>query len=560
MDKLEKTVLKHVLKNTHDYGEANPGTVMGKVIGEFPDAKKDVRKTMALIKDKTREVKKLGREEIGKMMEEFEYLKKEEKEKALELPDAEKGKVVTRFPPEPAGHLHIGHAKAAWLNFESANAYDGRMILRFDDTNPEKEKQEYIRPIKDDLKWLGISWSDETYTSDNIPGIYSTVEKLILKEKAYVCTCSRDEISRGRTEGRPCACRGLSADENMKRWKMMLDGGFGQGEAVARYRGNLESENTVMRDPSLARIMTATHYRNKGRYRVWPSYDLAVVFMDNREKVTHSMRSKEYELRNELYHALFKDLGYSLVHLIEFSRLAIKNAPVSKRLLRPLIKEKKVSGWDDPRLPTLAGLRRRGILPEAIKKFVLSFGLSKVESEPGWEVLLSENRKLLDSGADHYFFVENPVKLKITGLKKRKAKIPLNPKDKKAGSREVEVDDEVYIPADDAKNLKKGEVVRLKDFCNVRIADRKTAEYAGDEIVPKKIQWVSTKEALQCEVLVPGDLLKNGKFNSGSMRTAKGYCEKDCKQIKEGDVVQFERFGFCRLDSGKEKLIFVYSC
>jgi len=578
---LDSVIRKHVLKNAFDYGKANAGSVVGKAISEFPECKKDMKAAMKLISQEIARVSKLTKDQIGKEMASFEYVVKKEEKKTIELPDAVAGKVVTRFPPEPSGYPHIGHAKAAWLDYEAARVYGGSMILRFDDTNPEKESQEYVDAIRNGLAWLGISWAKETYTSDNLPAIYKAAGDLLHKGHAYVCTCRQEDISKGRTESAACLCRALPEKDNSARWQKMLDGGFEAGAAILRFRGDLKADNTVMRDPALARIIIAKHYRQGGKYRVWPSYDLAVCVMDHLEGISHSMRSKEYELRDELSLAIYRSLGWHAPVLIGFSRLAIKNAPISKRLIRPLVDERKVTGWDDPRLPTLAGLKRRGVLPETIREFVLSFGLSKVESEPDWEALLAQNRKLLDPDSPHYFFVADPVQLEVSGLAESKVTLKLHPK-KDLGKRELEVGKSVYIAKSDADALEAGGMFRLKDLCNVKLstkfskilcavgtsqsyhAMKKGKTLAGelmpDGMVEKKLQWVSGGK-LECEVLVPGDLLgANGEFNPASMRHVKGYCEAACSALKEGDIVQFERFGFCRLDRKNGSLTFIFSC
>jgi glutamyl-tRNA synthetase len=559
MPDLDSIIRKHVLKNAFDFGKANAGAVVGKVIAEHPDCKKDMKATMSKINEEIGRVAKLSKEEIEKEMTGFEYFVKEEKEKTIELPDAEKGKVVTRFPPEPSGYPHIGHAKAAWLDFEAARAYDGKMLLRFDDTNPEKESQEYVDAIKEGLKWLGIEWASESYTSDHMDELYKAAEKLIADGKAYVSTAQQDELSKSRTGSKPLPERSLPPEEHLTRWKKILEGGYKKGEALLLFKGDLESQNTVMRDPALARILDTTHYRQGDKYRVWPGYDLSVVVMDHLENLTHSMRSKEYELRDELYYALFDALGWEKPAMIPFSRLAIKNAPISKRLLTPLVKEGKVLGWDDPRLPTLTGLRRRGILPEAIKQFVLYFGLSRSESEPDWEALLAYNRKLLDPEAPHYFFVPEPAELEVKGLEQKAVELKLHPK-KELGMRKHEVSGTVYVPGSDLADLKEGDVFRLKDLCNVKLTEKgeKLAGELVEGMAGKKIQWVSDSRA-ECTVLVPKDLLKEGEYNPESLEQVKGYCEASCKDLDVGTVVQFERFGFCRLDS-KDPLTFIYSC
>jgi glutamyl-tRNA synthetase len=552
---LDTVIRKHVLKNIADYGKANPGSIIGKVIGEFPDARKDVKSAMARINEEIARASKLSKDELEKEMSEFEYITKEEKEKTVSLPNAEKGKVVTRFPPEPSGYPHIGHAKAAWLDYEGAKVNEGYMVLRFDDTNPEKESREFVDAIEQGMNWLGIEWDKKTFTSDHMDQIYQAAEDLIRKGKAYVCTAGQDEIRDSRSGGKECPDRNLSPEENLERWKSMLEGKYEPGKAILLFKGYLKADNTTLRDPALARLISTHHFRQHSKYKVWPGYDLAVVVMDHLEGITHSMRSKEYELRDDLYSEICTSLGWKVPELVGFSRLAIKNAPISKRLITPLVKENKVLGWDDPRLPTLAGLKRRGIKPEAIKQFVLYFGLSKTESEPDWEVLLAFNRKLLDPEAPHYFFVPDPVALEVPGLD-QEAELKLHPK--KDGTRKLTAKNIVYIPREDADQLEEGEIFRLKDLCNVKLVKKDTAETADEsQHAKKKIQW--TGDAVECTVLVPKDLLKNNEFDPDSLQEVKGYVEKSVESLKQGAIVQFERFGFCRLDS-KKPLTFVFSC
>lgn len=564
---LQEVIRKHALKNALDYDKANVGAVVGKVMAEFPDAKKDMKATMQQINETIDAVNKLSSEEVQSEITKYAFTEKpKEEKKGFNIPNAVQGKVLTRFPPEPSGYPHIGHAKGAFLDYEIAKQYGGKMILRFDDTNPEKESKEYVDAIKEGLKWLGISWDAETYTSDNMEKIYECAKKLIQKNRAYVCICTQEQISKGRADGKPCACRSLSTQEILDRWQRLIDGSYKEGEAILRFKGDLEALNTVMRDPSLVRIINSEHYRQGKKYHAWPNYDLAVVVMDAIEGITHPMRTKEYELRDELYAALFFELDFKKPILIEFSRLQIKNAPISKRLLTPMVKEGKVLGWDDPRLPTLNGLKRRGILPSAIKTFVLSFGLSKVESTPNWDALLAENRKLIDPIANRYFFVPTPVQLNIEGAHPKLAQLRLHPT-QHVGYRDIAVKDKVFITKEDAAQLTEGEVFRLKDLYNVRLkqkGDELIATYdPNDAMVDKKLQWVS-EEKLYCEVLVPLDLInEKGEYNENSMKIVSGYCENNCERLGEGDIIQFERFGFCKLDkkdreTRKLTFIFIY--
>lgn len=570
---LEDLIRKHALKNAFDYGKANAGAVVGKVIAEFPDAKKDMKETMGKINSIIAEINGLGKDKIASGMSKFEYAEKpKEEKKTIEVAGAEKGKVIVRYPPEPNGWPHIGHAKAFCLSSEIAKNYDGKIILRWDDTNPEAEKKEFIEAIKEGVKWVGLGWDEEKYCSDYLPQMYELCEKLIREGNGYFCTCGQGEIAKGREEKKRCTCGSNSAEKNIEGWKGMLDSSVKEGEATIRLRGDMESNNTVMRDPTLFRIITAPHYRQGKKYRVWPTYDFQGAVMDSILGITHPIRSKEYELRDEAYVFLLNKLGMKVPSMLSISRLAIKNAPISKRLLRPLVESKKLSGWDDPRLPTLAGLKARGVLPEAIKNFVLSFGLSKVESEPTWEALLVENRKLLDPISKHYFFVPEPVKIKVKNAPEQKVSLKLHPKNESMGTREIETDGGLFIPKKDFDLIAEGEIFRLKDLYNAKMISKKAGagtgtktsgncEFAGDGMVEKKIQW-ATKKSVKCEVLIPKDLVDSeGKFREDSLEIAKGICENACLELNVGDIIQFERFGFCRLEKkAKTKLVFVFSC
>jgi glutamyl-tRNA synthetase len=557
---LDSVISKHVLKNAFDYGKANAASVVGKVIAEAPDCKKDMKTTMSKINAEIARVSKLNKQQIESEMTGFEYVEKKEEKKELDIEGAEEGKVVVRYPPEPNGWPHIGHAKAFCLSWAIATRYKGKILLRWDDTNPEAEKAEFLDAIRDGIKWLGLHWDKEEYCSDHIPEMYKLCEKLISQGDGYACACTQDEIAKGREEKKRCACGDRKPSENLTIWKKMLDSAK-VGEYTIRLKGDMASDNTVMRDPTLFRIITTPHYRQKNKYRVWPTYDFQGAVMDSILGITHPIRSKEYELRDELYIFLLKKLGLRVPKMITIARLAIKNAPISKRLLRPLVETGKLWGWDDPRLPTLAGLKRRGIMPEAIREFVLSFGISKVESEPDWEALLVGNRKLLDPVSPHYFFVPEPVELKVKGLEKKTIALKLNPK-KDMGKRELQVSDIVYITKSDAGALKEGEIFRLKDLCNVRLVKKGSSpmgELVPDSQVDKKVQWASDGR-LECEVLIPKDLLENGEFNTKSLEAVKGYCEPGCASLAVGDMIQFERFGFCRLDKKEGKLVFIFIC
>ncbi len=539
---LEEVIRKHVLKNAFDYGKAEQSGVVGKVIAELPDSKKNMKVTMQLVGKIISEVNKLPKTEVEKQMTAFTYVEKKEEEKKLELPNVT-GKVVTRFLPEPNGHPHIGHAKSAFLSMECAKTYGGEFFIRWDDTNPEAEKIEYVDAIRSYLKWLGVEFTKESYTSDFIPEIYKRVEQLLNQKDAYVCQCSQEEIAKGRETGIACKCRSNEVKENLRLWKDIVSGKIAEGKAILRLMGDLKALNTVMRDPALLRILKTPHYRCGTKYSAWPNYDLSVCIVDSMQGVTHALRSKEYELRDELYYTILDRLKMRKPVVYDFSRLNLKGTKLSKRFILPLVKDGKVSGWDDPRLPTLPGLLRRGMQSAAIKKFVLSFGLSKVESNPTWDQLLSFNRKELES-SPHFFFVPDPVQVKVLGKKIK-----------------------YYLTNDDVDSLKIGEIFRFKGGFNVKVT-KKTAksisgENAGHDLIDntKKLQWVDAT-GVNCKMYVPGQLLNDDEtFNENSMQVRVGLCQNECANLKVGDIVQFERIGFARLDKKeKDKLEFVFSC
>jgi glutamyl-tRNA synthetase len=309
-----------------------------------------------------------------------------------------------------------------------------------------------------------------------------------------------------------------------------------------------------MRDPTLFRIIDHPHPVHGTKYRVWPTYDFTGAVEDSLSGVTHPFRTKEYELRDEVYFYLLDCLQLRKPHLMEFARLAIEGMPVSKRKIRPLIEDHLVSEWDDPRLPTLRGLARRGILPPAIKEFVLSQGISKTESTVTFDQVEACNRKLLDPVARRYFFVPEPVKLTVVDGPERSVDLSHHPSGA-LGVRTLRTGHVFYVPQEDADPLQPGDTIRLKDLYNVTISktgDTLTATFAGTELLPGtlKVQWV-TDDYLELTVLVPGPLFVGDTLNPHSLRTVSGYGEAALRSLKEGDIVQFERFGFVRMDNGQ---------
>ncbi|HLD75400.1 MAG TPA: glutamate--tRNA ligase [Candidatus Norongarragalinales archaeon] len=567
VESLFDTAKKFALKNAADYGRADEKAVVGKLLAIHPEAKKDISSVIGAAKKAVADVNGMPKEEVVRQAGKHTFEKKENAGGELELPGAIKGGVVTRFPPEPNGYPHVGHAKAVLLNYDCAKKYEGKFLLRWDDTNPETEKEEFVEAIRNGLDWLGIKPDKESFVSDDLDTLYKFARNLVENSGAYACLCPQSKIKEFRAMQKECECRLRGKEDHLDLWEGMLNGRFRHNQAVLRFAGGMASPNTVMRDPVLFRIIEATHYRQKDRFSVWPTYDFDVPIEDSLGGITHAMRSKEYELRDELYFAILEKLGLRKPALIEFSRLSLRGMPISKRLLKKLIEEKKVSGWNDPRLPTLEGLKRRGIQPAAVCNFVRSFGLSKVESEPPIDRLLVENKKLLDPVACHYFLAVTPVKLHVLDSPKEISELRLRRHPvAELGERTIKVSGEFYISQADSGVLSEGEEIRLKDLYNVRVLKTGTnfveAEYsAATGPVEKKIQWVpgSNGTAVPARLVVPSELLdENENFRPESLKIFDAFAEPECRKIAQGETVQFERVGFARLDD-KEKMTFVLS-
>ncbi|MGC8710020.1 MAG: glutamate--tRNA ligase [Candidatus Micrarchaeia archaeon] len=565
MDKeeLKNIVKKLALKNAIDYGKADYKAVLNKTISKDPESKKDMKGLEGIVIEVVNSVNSMEagqiEKEFSEYKDEFEIEEQKKAEKSskprFELPGAKVGEFATRFPPEPSGYMHIGHAKVAYLEQEFTKIYNGKFFLYFDDTNPEKEKQEYVDQFKIDLEWLGMSFDKEYYASDNVPKIYEYAKELIKSGKAYVCTCEQDIIKRNRFNGIACIHRDHSIEENLYLFEDMLNGKIDEGKAVLRFKGNLQDNNTAMRDPTLIRIKHANHYRQGDKYVAWPTYDLNTPIMDSINGVTDVIRSKEYELRNELDLKILDALGLRKPRIHLEARLVIKDSPTQKRVINKLLKEKVISSYDDPRLATIAGMRRRGITPEAIRAFVLRFGMSKVESYMNMDILLAENRKIIDKNAKRLFFVSDPAEITVEGIDSMEVKLKLHPSND-LGYREYAVGDIFYISGSDAKGLSEGESIRLKDLYNIKIekitGNKIHGTYIGnDSIDAKKVQWVEKNNYVNAELIIPKPLLINGEINKDSLESVKGYAESYAKNINKDDVVQFERVGFFKLDDVK---------
>ena len=563
-EELKKEIRKIALQNAFEHdGQTKDKIVLSKILGAKPELRSKVKEISSEIAIIVNEVNKISlaeqKSEIENNFPEI-LIPKEKQEERKGLPPlegAEKGKVITRFPPEPNGYPHIGHAKAAIINEEYVNMYGGKKILRMDDTNPENERLEYYAAIKVGLDWLGIQYDIIKNTSDDMELLYTKSLEIINSGNAYICTCKRDKISKNRREMKACKCSMNDQNQNNDRWHKMFEK-YKQGEAVVRFRGNMKSENTVMRDPVLFRVIEAKHPLLGDRYRVWPSYDFAVAIEDSIDGVSHAFRSKEYELRNELYYSILEALKMRKPRMLEFSRLEFKGMPVSKRVLKPLIEEGKIAWYDDPRLPTLESLKRRGITSDAIRKFILSLGFTKADTLAPFDTLESFNRKIVDGDSIRLYMVKNPKKLVVKKLPSSFVEL-LNHPTKDMGKRKVEIDENLYISSEDATNLSSGTNIRLMGLGNIAITKNNhelEGEFTGDDmnVDYPKIQWVPQKNSHELKILIPKQLFIDGKFNEDSLEEIIVRTEPYFLELSEGTEIQFVRFGYCRKDSQNQAI------
>jgi glutamyl-tRNA synthetase len=588
VDENTKDIIKIiVLKNAIQYGgKARNEIVISKTIAQRPDLRNNLKILIPEIKVSVEKINSLTLNEqkvlFAHMAPQQPAPDKKIRDHATSLPalqNAEIGNVMTRFPPEPNGYPHLGHAKAAIIDEEYARRYNGKLILRFDDTNPLNERAEYYDAIKEGLEWLGIEPDIVKNTSDDIQLLCDYGKKLVEIGGAYVCTCSQPVMRDLRSKGIPCDCR-LDTTRTGDLLRKFFDGSFEPNAAVLRFKGNMADQNTAMRDPTLFRIIEGRHPRLGNSNRVWPTYDFAAPLEDSLDGVTHALRTKEYELRNPLYFAILERLSLRKPLMSEFSRLELEGMPVSKRKIKPLIENGLVKGWDDPRLPTLAAIKRRGFLPQSIRKFVLSLGLTLSETKPPFEALEAFNRKIVDPQSIRLFFVKDPVQLQVRNGDFTKQVTLNNHPNINLGHRNIRVSKCFYIAGDDAASLRVGDEIRLMELYNIRIGVIKSqhisqlhgsysascdtsrliiAEQTGDHLEQDmpKIQWVAVEDAIPYSIVIPRALYIGENYNTNSLETCEGFAESYVSTLKQGTIIQFVRFGFCRID-GDNSAIFAH--
>ncbi len=511
--------------------------------------------------------------------------------------------ILTRFPPEPNGYLHIGHAKSICLNFGVALKYDGRTNLRFDDTNPVTEDTEYVQSIKEDVKWLGFNWANEFYASDYFDQLYAFAEKLIEKGLAYVDDSSSEEIAKQKGTPTQPGVRNQyaerSVDENMTIFRDMKAGKFKDGEKVLRVKIDMSSPNMHMRDPIIYRIKHAHHHRTGDKWCIYPMYDFAHGQSDSIEKITHSVCTLEFIPHRPLYEWFIEQLGIFPSKQYEFARLNLNYTVMSKRKLLQLVNENHVTGWDDPRMPTISGLRRRGYTPESLRDFAERVGIAKRENLIEFGLLEFCVREHLNKIALRRMVVFDPIKVIITNYEEGKTELlssENNPEDPNGGVRSIPFGREILIEQDDFMEnppkkyfrLAPGQMVRLKSAyiiqCNdvikndngsvkeihcTYIPESKSGQDTSGIHVKGTLHWVHAADAVQVEVReydrlfqVENPSSEEGDFksyiNPNSLKVVTGYAEPSLRDANQGDRFQFLRKGYYCIDKDStiNKLIF----
>lgn len=567
---MEILIKKLALANAVKFkGKANPKALLGGVLQTFPEAKKNMQELVHTIETICDEVNTLSPEEqktqllaldpdFDKKAKEAKAERKEERSNLAELPGAIEGKVITRIPPEPSKYNHLGHAMSFLINYLYAKKYHGKSLLRFDDTNPEKAKQEYVDAVFEDVvNFLSIKPDKIKYASENMQKYYEYAETLIEKGNAYVCTCAQEIMSLGRREMKACEHREQSVEENTKLWNKMKAGNFEEGSHVLRLKIDMEHKNAVMRDPVIYRLAYAKHYKQGTKYKVWPMYDFECAIEEGLCGVTHVMRSNEFDTRIELQNYIAKLFGFPAVTYIHYGRYNIIGASTQGREILAQIESGNYLGWDDPRLVTIRALRRRGIVKEAFYELAQKIGLSKTQTNLEYSIIAAINRGLLDSSAKRFFAIQNAVEVTVTGIPNDVTEFTLayHPTANK-GERKLSASTSYYIEKEDNDKINSGQVIRFMDAMNIKKVSETSYEYVSQSYE----EYTPFKKMGKLIHFVPKDGQEiHAEILMADVTTKQVICEANIKTISEGDVIQFERTCFARLDKKGEKPLFWYT-
>lgn len=554
MNDLEKIIYKHALLNAAKHkGSANPGAVMGSIMSNEPELRNKAKEIGLMSGKIVSQVNALSPEEQASEMEKYGVEVQEKKPKVKEtglqeLPGAHEN-IVLRFAPNPSGPLHIGHSRAAVPNAEYVKKYGGKLILRIEDTDPKRVFEPAYEMIPEDLKWLGVNPDEIIYQSDRFEIYYDYARQLIEKGAAYMCTCDGAAFKELKDNCKSCPCRDNDVGENLELWDKFDE--METGEAVLRVKTDINHKNPAIRDWVAMRLVDEVHPRLGTEYRIYPMMNFSVAVDDHLMGMTHVLRGKDHLTNSEKQKYLYDHMGWDLPEFIHYGRLKMEDIALSTSKAKEGIENGTYSGWDDPRLGTLRAIERRGIQAKTIYDLIIEIGVKMADSAISWKKIYGLNRSLLEPIANRYFFCENPQLIEIDGYSDGKVDIerPLHADHMDRGNRHLPFDGKAYLAQGD---IAEG-IFRLMDAVNVNISGDEVTYHSTSfedtrEVKARIIQWVPVENNVNVKIVMDDASLKTG-LGEGAL-----------KDLKVGDIVQFERVGFARLDEiAGDELIFYYA-
>ncbi len=551
---IEEMARKYGLANAIQHGgSANPGPIIGMIVGKNRDLKSRAKEVGQIVGKVMAEINSMSSEEQIAALEELapELLVKEKKEKIMELAaleDAENG-VVMRLAPNPSGPLHIGHTRMAMLNDEYVKRYGGKLIVRLEDTNPDTIMEDAFAMILEDLDYLGVEYHEVVNQSDRFDIYYEHARTLLEKRAAYMCQCDVDEWRDLKEQKQACPHRDTDPDDNLGLFERMLGGEFQPGEISMVVKTDIAHPNPAVRDFVALRLLDDAHPLTGNDFIAYPLYNYSVAIDDHLMGMTHVLRGKDHLNNTIRQEYVYDHMGWKKPHFYHYGWVSIDDTVLSTRQIKADIAEGKYSGWDDPQLGTVKSLARRGIQQEAIRNYWIEVGMKGVDIKFAWENLFAYNKDIIDKQAHRFFFVWDPVVIRVSGADKLEGKAPLLPDNPEAGYRitthEKEDDGFIYlnITTEDLASLRPGSRIRLKDLGNIQFLGKREFKYIGNDLDiikqgVKILHWAGS-DNIRTEVHMPnGDVIK-------------GIVEKDAMSSID-KVVQFERFGFLRLEKGDD--------
>ena len=572
--RIKEVALKQALRNAIEHGgKALEAAVVSKVLGELPELRGQARQVVEVVKEvvayvnglSLEEQVRIARERFPEILEGARQPRQPERRGLPPLPGAERYKVVrTRFAPNPDFYIHLGNARPALLSYEYAREYGGQFILRFEDTDPRIKRPlpEAYKAIREDLRWLGISWDEEYVQSLRMEIYYSVAKELIARGGAYVDLCSREEFRKLKLERKPCPHRSQSPEEALELFERMLSGHFSEGEAVVRVKTDLESPDPSLIDWVAFRVIDTSrspHPLTGDRYVVWPTYNFAAGVDDKLMGVTHILRGREHAINTMKQLYVYRALGWEYPEVINLGRLKLEGMILSKSKIKEILRSGgKSLGVDDPRFGTLRSLRRRRVLSEVIREIIMEVGIKETDATISWENIASLNRKKVDPVSPRVMAVFNPVRITIRGVPRdgpvRSIRLSYHPSNRSLGSRVIDLGGgdlvNVYIEREDFDTLVERGSLRLMEFCNISLekshGDWAEASYAGTDVEYARrlglriVQWIPAERYVRLELLKP---------EGAKLKLLRGLGEESIAKFPVGTTLQLVRVGFARVEA-----------